>query len=609
MGNREKKKRLPLKRTLQNNVFAIKVFLAVSPLYLVIYFLFTFIAGAYDFLTGGFLLREIVNAAKSKTAAGLVTPVATLGIILILLFAAMQYYWNVLAVRQNRAICAAVEKMLFKKAASVEIACYEDPKFYDKYVKAMDEAYRRVLGVLRTLDDLLAKTIALFANSVLLFVIDPWLIVFGFVPLAVGVLRRFENFAAHDLETTKKPLNRKVIYIRHTFYLGDYAKEMRLGGMGEAMLESFAETFKEYRAAIKKYGRKRAIFGYLQRFFAEIVTIMGATAYAVYQTMCVGVQNGGMSVGDCIVVIGSIGSISFCLNALVQVFAEFGEHALYLEDVRAFLDYEPKITDGRLPIPDSGDITVNNISFRYSGAETDTLKNISFSWKRGEKIALVGANGSGKTTLVKLLLRLYDPSLGSILLDGKSIKSFAVKDYRDLFSTVLQDFKMFSLTVKENVLLRPLKNGDDSLVEEALKQSGAYERIIKTKQGLDTILTREFDDRGENLSVGEQQKLSLARVFASDSPFVLLDEPSSALDPIAEYKMFDNMMRATEGRSVIFISHRLSSAMLADKVIMLKDGKIAEMGTHDQLMKNQKEYAAMFNRQAENYLGSEVTAL
>lgn len=150
MGNREnkqKKKRLPFKRTLQNNVFAIKVFLAVSPLYLVIYFLFTFIEGAYDFLTGGFLLREIVNAAKSKTAEGLVTPVATLGIILILLFAAMQYYWNVLAVRQNRAICAAVEKMLFKKAASVEIACYEDPKFYDKYVKAMDEAYRRVLGV------------------------------------------------------------------------------------------------------------------------------------------------------------------------------------------------------------------------------------------------------------------------------------------------------------------------------------------------------------------------------------------------------------------------------------------------------------------------------
>ena len=167
---------------------------------------------------------------------------------------------------------------------------------------------------------------------------------------------------------------------------------------------------------------------------------------------------------------------------------------------------------------------------------------------------------------------------------------------------------MFSLSVKDNVLLRPEREGDRELVENALKESGAYERVSKLENGIDNILTREFDDNGANLSGGEQQKLLLARVFADPTPFVLLDEPSSALDPIAEYKMFENMMRATEGRSVMFISHRLSSAVLADRVILMDNGRIAEMGTHAELMEKDGRYAEMFRRQAENYLGSEVSA-
>ena len=167
---------------------------------------------------------------------------------------------------------------------------------------------------------------------------------------------------------------------------------------------------------------------------------------------------------------------------------------------------------------------------------------------------------------------------------------------------------MFSMSVKDNVLLRPPLEGDEELVTNALKESGAYEKISQFQKGLDTILTREFDNKGENLSIGEQQKLSLARVFADHTPFVLLDEPSSALDPIAEYTMFENMMRATEGRSVIFISHRLSSAVLADKVLLMDGGRIAEQGTHAELMARNGKYDAMFKRQAENYLGSEVAS-
>ena len=338
------------------------------------------------------------------------------------------------------------------------------------------------------------------------------------------------------------------------------------------------------------------------------MTILGATLYSVWSAMVVGSANGGMSVGDCIVVIGSIGTISYCLNNLVQNLAEFGEHALFLSDVRYFLDYSPKIVGGTETVPRCGGrIEVKNLFFRYEGSDKDTLSDISFTLEKGERIALVGSNGSGKTTLVKLLLRLYDAKSGEILLDGKSIKEYSLDSYRCSFGTVFQDFKMFSMSVMDNVLLRPSVSAEREMVENALRESGAYEKISRFEQGIDTMLTREFDDKGENLSIGEQQKLSLARVFAERTPFVLLDEPSSALDPIAEYKMFENMMRATEGRSVMFISHRLSSATLADKVILMKDGKIAEKGTHSSLMEKGGEYAAMFKRQAENYLGEEVS--
>ena len=339
----------------------------------------------------------------------------------------------------------------------------------------------------------------------------------------------------------------------------------------------------------------------------ELVAVLGATTYAVWSTMCLGPENGGMQLGDCIVVLSSIASISYSLSMLVQNVSEFGEHALFLEDVRYFLDYTPAILDGDKEVcKDGGDLEVKNLCFKYEGAETDTLKDINFTLHKGERIAFVGSNGSGKTTLVKLLLRLYDPSSGKIELNGENIKNYKMDGYRRSFSTVFQDFKMFSLSVSENVLLRPINDGDEIIVEEALKQSEIHDKLSRLENGLNSIITREFDDKGVNLSIGEQQKLSLARVFADPTPFVILDEPSSALDPIAEYNMFENMMRATEGRSVIFISHRLSSAVLADRVILMDNGSIAEIGTHNELLHKNGKYAAMFRKQAENYLGNEV---
>ncbi len=601
---KQKKEKLSFKKTLSNNLFALKAIWQGSPSYLIIYLGSSFVYGILGFLTNTYLLRKIVNEmSNGGSIDSIINYTIALSIVCLISYTALHWYWNVGSVPAVRRIGANIERKLFRQAARVELACYETPSFYDKYVRAMDEAYNRMISVMNSLDRLIHKLISLGANSLLLFIIDPWLILFGLFPLVLGYFRRLENVAKHDFEVELKPINRRKEYIKRTFYLGEYAKEMRIGGMYSQLLLDLKDTFKQFKVILKKYGFKRMIYMYIRTTGLEIVTILGATLYAVWSTMC----RGTMQVGDCIVVLSSIGTISYMLSDLMQNLAEFGEHALFLDDVRFFLDYEPKIVDGNKALPEkSGDLVVKDLCFKYEGCENDILKNINFTWKQGERIALVGSNGSGKTTLVKLLLRLYDATSGEICLNGDNIKEFKVDDYREQYSTVFQDFKVFSLNIKENVLLRKTESGDDELVSSALKESGVYDKVSTIDNGLDAILTREFDDKGVNLSVGEQQKLSLARVFATDTPFVILDEPSSALDPIAEYEMFENMMRATKGRSVIFISHRLSSAVLADKVLLMDGGEIVECGTHAELMQKGGKYAAMFHRQAENYLGSEV---
>lgn len=565
----------------------------------------TFIYAPLDFLTGSYLLRLIVNSVEKGTpTTTIVTYMAVICSVAMVIYAVNSYYWNVISPAQYQKIGATLQKKLFGKASEVELACYETPAFYDKYVKAMDEAQNRVMRVMQTLDNLIWGGISLLCNSFLLFFIDPWLIAFGLFPLLLGILRRWSNKIRHKHTTEKKPVERRVKYVRRTFYLNEYAKEMRIGGMYTRMIAGLDATYKDFKRLMRKYGVRTAVIEYLRRIGLEVLTILGTMLYAVWRT----VSLGDMSIGDCIVILNSIGTISYSLNNMIQTFAEFGEHSLFLEDVRFFLDYEPKIKeDANAPAACGGDIELRGVSFRYEGAEKDTLCDVSLKISSGEHIALVGQNGSGKTTLVKLLLRLYDPTEGEVLLDGKCAKEYRLSSYRDNFSCVFQDFKVFSLSVRENVTLRKECEGDSELVTEALKESGAYEKISSLDGGIEATLTREFDENGANLSIGEQQKVSLARVFAEGSPCVILDEPSSALDPIAEHKMFANMMRAAKGRSVIFISHRLSSAVDADRIYLLENGRITEVGTHKELMTKNGKYAEMFRLQAQNYVGEEAS--
>ena len=603
--NKEKKKKLPLRRTLSNIGFALGQVWRVSRWYFLFYFGITLINAPLDFLTDSFLLKMIVDGIEHGTPVSFILSyILIIGGTYITVSISQNYFWNVKSPKATRRIAAELQKRLFKKAGEVDLSCYETPAFYDKYVKAFDETSGRVTKVMQTISNLIWRVINLLCNSFLLFFIDPWLIVFGLFPLSLGFVRKWANRLYHEHTVEQKPLDREVQYIRRTFYLGDYAKEMRTGGMPAFMLRGLDTTFKRFHALRIKYGIKRGIARFLQNVGIDVVCILGAMLYAAWQT----IERGNMSIGDCIVIFNSIGTISWCLSSLVQSFAEFGEHSLFLEDVRYFLDYEPKIKeDPDAPAAAAGELALEGVSFRYEGAEENALTDVSIKVREGERIAIVGHNGSGKTTLVKLLLRLYDVTEGEITLSGRDIRGYRLSSYRALYSSVMQDFKLFSLSVRENVTLRKHREGDEALVKEALENSGAYEKICTLEDGINTTLTREFDPDGANLSGGEGQKVALARVFASDTPFIILDEPSSALDPVAEHKMFSNMMRASKGKSVIFISHRLSSAVDADRIYLMEKGRVTEEGTHASLMAQNGKYAEMFRMQAESYTKEEVS--
>lgn len=288
----------------------------------------------------------------------------------------------------------------------------------------------------------------------------------------------------------------------------------------------------------------------------------------------------------------------------MDYFAKFKEHKLYANKFRVFLNYEPTVCDKEgcteLTAPFKT-LELKNVSFAYPEAEKNIINGINMTVKAGQKIALVGYNGAGKSTLVKLLLRLYDVSGGDILINGKIIKDYTLCSYRNKFGTVFQDFQLYAADIAENVLTDEYSEGDQPRVLEALKNSGFEERLSSLNEGIHTPLTKEFDQSGINLSGGEAQKVAISRVFAKDCEIVILDEPSSALDPLAEYAMYEAMMNACRDKAVIFISHRLSSAVLADRVYLMEKGEIIESGTHRELLEKGGKYADMWSKQAEKY--------
>ena len=284
----------------------------------------------------------------------------------------------------------------------------------------------------------------------------------------------------------------------------------------------------------------------------------------------------------------------------------FHEHAIYIEKVITFMEYQPKIISGALAAPEFQKLTIKGLSFSYKKNDETimALNNVNMEINKGERIAIVGYNGAGKTTLTKLILRLYDPKDGEILYNGINLKDISIEELHKRTVAVFQDYRIFAATIAENVVAGETVEHNRDKILKALKHSTFDSKLEKLPDGINTILTREFYDDGTQLSGGEQQKLAIARAFYKDADIIVLDEPSSALDPDAEYELNNSISEYAKDKTIIYISHRLSTTRNADRIYMFEKGEIIEQGSHDELMKIGGKYAYMFNLQAEKYQNS-----
>ncbi len=598
--HKESKPKIP---TIKNNLYLLREVRTASPGRIPLFLLVIVTKSISNFLFDVYMLRYVLNGIQTGAAfSSIVTFILAVAAYHLCVCFFENWFNEVFTPVSDQKIYKHIQKKVFAKAAGVEMACFENPAFYDTYVKAVGEASGRAMQVVGSLGGIVSCFFTIAAMSFVVFKIDPVLIAFALLPFLVNLLfgKKLNRIRyAYSMETQEK--TRKRDYVRRVFYLADYAKEMRLTAIYKVLFRQFTEAVQDLKGVVNKYGWKIGLLDYLFVATNDIILYLGAILYASFKTLV----SKTMLFGDCVVVINTINSVAWSLRGIVDIGLEFHNHALYIENLKVFLEYEPAIRDGAegKEVPAHGSLRLDHVFFRYEGQEADVLKDICMDIHPGEKIALVGHNGAGKTTLIKLLMRLYDPTDGEIRLDGVSIKDYKLRPYRELFGAVFQDYRVFSLSVTDNILLAAtITEEDRERAADGMKSSGIWGKVQSLPHGADTTLTKEFDEEGAVLSGGEYQKIAIARIFARPCEIVVLDEPSSALDPIAEYEMYEAMMSACRDRAMVFISHRLSSAVLADRVYLLENGEIREQGTHFELLRQKGEYASLWKKQAEKYM-------
>lgn len=522
-------------------------------------------------------------------------------VVLGLLFNA--YLYQKIQMKSQPKIKQAIKEMMFKKAKEIDLACYDDPEFYNDYVLSVSEAENQVDRLFGVLWSLFTGITSVALSGVFFIGNDPVSFIFVAVSFAASLLSgKALNKLNFKIRNEKNPYERKLGYVNRVFYLNDYAKEVRINTeVSELLLKDFDETNDKSLEVDKKNASRRFGLQFAKDYLCNDFLI--DVIYMIYLVYSAAVLH-RISYSNVAVMRGTANRMKNNMRRFSDTYPKMQEISLYVEKMQNFLSIEPKIVSSenrRLP-EKSAEIELKNVSFSYNERDGYILKNISMKIDPYSKIAIVGYNGAGKTTLIKLIMRLYDPNEGEVLLDGVNIKEYDVEEYRRKIGTVFQDFKIFAATVKENVLLDFAENGSDEKIRTAIEKSGFSERLETLPYRVNSNLTTEFEDDGVNLSGGEGQKLAVARVFYKDANLIILDEPSSALDPIAEYHLNHSMLTAAENKSVVFISHRLSTTRIADRIYMLENGRIIEEGSHFELLNSDGKYAEMWRVQAGQYI-------
>ncbi len=492
---------------------------------------------------------------------------------------------------------ASSEKII-RKTAELTIAQLEDPEFYDKLERARTQTNSRV--------DLMSNALGQAESIISIITFISGLIYFEPILILILILSIIPSFineakfssTRYSLARSWTAERRELDYLRFIGANNQTAKEIKLFGLTDFIAERFKNLSTDYYVINKKLSLRQSAYG-------SIFNILGVLSYyGAYVYIILRVLTGVITIGELTFLSGSFNRLRTNLQGFFSRFTRISESALYLQDYFDFIDLTvEQDADFYMPMPTkiTHGFEINNLHFAYAGSETEVLKGVTFKMKAGEKMAFVGQNGAGKTTLIKLFLRFYEPTEGEILLDGININKFDVDEYRKRFGVIFQDFFKYEFTLRENIAVGNIEEvNNDEVIGYAASKSLAEQVVNEMADGIEQRLGRRFY-KGTELSGGQWQKVALARAYMKDADIMVLDEPTSALDAQAEFDVFERFIALTKGKTSIIISHRFSTVRMADRILVLQDGRVLELGTHEALMANGKLYADLFKLQAAGY--------
>ncbi len=593
------KNKTPKLNFLSKNFKVLRLVFKFCPELLYLSIIYIICAVATSVLKVYLISVAITHVLEGKEFIGLITKVLYVLIVELICLFGHVLYEDYFEPRYRNVYVKKIQTHLFKKVREIDMLEYDNPVFYNKFSRALRDSQWRGFRVYRTFIDFIKSICISLALGTYIVIADPVLIVVILLSSIVAIISINEVHKLwYKLYKENETEHRFSWYINRTFYNVKYAAEIKTTNIPNLLIEKYKESVDKIEKTSLKYYKKMAPHQSVFQLFDTLVAQGGTYLYLGYRLF-----KGLIKVADFSSSINATMSFYNNFMAAITTITTLKEHARYIDDFLWVMDYVPKIEKNEgLEITEFNNIRIENVYFKYHESKDYVINNLSFNLKRGEKIAIVGHNGSGKTTLIKLILKFYQLQMGTMYINDINYEDVNPFSLRRQMAVVFQDYQIYAVSIAENILMRKVETKEDEeIVYNALDKVGLLEKVKGLKDGIYTQMTREFDASGEAFSGGERQRVVVARVFASNADLYILDEPTASLDPLAEEKINKLILSTAKDKTIIIIAHRLSTVVDTDKIYLMKHGTFTEIGTHEELLVLNGDYALMFNTQKHLY--------
>lgn len=584
---------------IKNNAIALKYVFRFCPM-LMVYSVMNIISKVVLSLLKVMFISKVIELVINQVAFITILETTVVYILIMLCCSIINViYDDYILIKYRYIYQKKMQRFIFSKVKNIDMESYDNPEFYDRFSRTTRESIWRGFQSFNIIKNFIVNVAVLVSLGTFIIIKDVLLLVLIIISTILNLIfSTIENKIWYQNFKKSEKERRYQWYVQRTFYNQRNAAELKTTNVNEVLIQKFEDNTKSVNKKFTKCYKKAVVTHGALDFTNIMIKSAGIYLILMYRLI-----KGLIDIASFTSLVNAVNEFDHKVSELSSIIANLKREAMYIEDFIWLLNYEPQ--DGKrkeFKNLDFKEISLNNIIFRYPECKENTLNNISFTAVKGKRIAIVGHNGSGKTTLMKLLLNFYPVTNGDIKINDYSYSEFDTLEIRNQFAIVFQDFQIYAVTIAENVLMRRIKNKDDeNLVWQALENVGLKEKVLKLKDGIYTEVSREFDREGVSFSGGERQRLAIARVFASQKNIYILDEPTAALDPLAEARINKLIIEKAKDKTMFIIAHRLSTVVDADIIYLIDNGQILEAGTHHELMAYNGTYAKMFNTQKHLY--------